>query len=370
MDKNSRAFFALLKAGLWEQSVCLLPYSPLNFDALYQMADEQSVVGLIAAGLEHVTDMKVTKPQAIPFLKKVFSLEARNTAMNGFIGDLVSRLRGEGIDTLLVKGQGIARCYERPQWRASGDVDLFLNNENYEKAKAFLIPVAESVDKEDPARKHLGMKIESWSVELHGTLRGPLLKRINPMIDEVQKDLFENNRFRVWRNGEKDIYLPSPDSDVIFTFTHILQHYFGAGIGLRQICDWCRLLWTYHDEIDHSLLKKRLTAMQLLTEWQVFCAYAVHYLGAPPDVMPLYNPNRRWIWKAGMVNSLILDYGNFGQGRDLSYYKTRPYLVRKAISFKYRFFDAIRNILIFPKDSLLAFSQTFRRGLLAASKGE
>ena len=71
-----------------------------------------------------------------------------------------------------------------------------------------------------------------------------------------------------------------------------------------------------------------------------------------------------------MVNSLILDYGNFGQGRDLSYYKTRPYLVRKAISFKYRFFDAIRNILIFPEDSLLAFSQTFRRGLLAASKGE
>lgn len=370
MDRNSKAFFALLRAGLWEQSVCLFPFTPLDFDSLYRLADEQSVVGLIAAGLEHVEDMKVTKPQALSFLKKVFSLETRNTAMNRFIEDLVKRMKGEEIDTLLVKGQGIAQCYFRPQWRASGDVDLFLNDENYEKAKTFLTPLAESVDKEDPVRKHLGMKIESWLVELHGTLRGPLLKRLNPMIDEVQRETFENNRIRVWRDGETEVFLPSPDSDVIFIFTHILQHYFGSGVGLRQICDWCRFLWTYHDEIDYSLLKKRLKEMHLMTEWQVFCAYAVHYLGAPPDVMPLYNPNRRWIWKAGMVNSLILDYGNFGQGRDLSYYKTRPYLVRKAISFKYRFFDAIRNILIFPKDSLLAFSQTFRRGLLAASKGE
>ena len=197
MDKNTKAFFALLKAGLWEQSVQLLPYSPIDFDALYHMADEQSVVGLIAAGLEYVIDLKVTKPQALPFLKKVLLLEGRNAEMNGFIADLVNKMRGTGIETLLVKGQGIARCYKRPQWRGVGDVDLFLDNDNYEKAKSFLIPFANSVDKEDVVRKHLGMTIDSWTVELHGTLRGPLLKRINSMIDEVQTDTFEHKRFRI-----------------------------------------------------------------------------------------------------------------------------------------------------------------------------
>ena len=370
MDKNSKAFYALLKAGIWERNVQLLPYSPIVFDALYKLADEQSVVGLIAAGLEHVSDMKVTKPQALPFLKKVFSLEGRNAEMNEFIADLVDRMRKAGIETLLVKGQGIAQCYERPQWRGVGDVDLFLDDENYEMAKSFLIPLARSVAKEDVVRKHLGMTIDSWTVELHGTLRGPLLKRINSGIDEVQRDTFEHKRFRTWKNGETDVYLPCPDDDLIFVFTHILQHYFGSGVGLRQICDWCRFLWTFHKDIDESLLQKRLTEMQLMTEWKVFCAYAVHYLGTPPEVMPLFNSGKRWIRKARMVNSLILDYGNFGQGRDLSYYKTRPYLVRKAISFRYRVFDAIRNFLIFPKDSLLAFSQTLRRGVVAASKGE
>lgn len=370
MDKNTKAFFALLKAGLWEQSVQLLPYSPIDFDTLYHMADEQSVVGLIAAGLEYVIDLKVTKPQALPFLKKVLLLEGRNAEMNGFIADLVNKMRGTGIETLLVKGQGIARCYKRPQWRGVGDVDLFLDNDNYEKAKSFLIPFANSVDKEDVVRKHLGMTIDSWTVELHGTLRGPLLKRINSMIDEVQTDTFEHKRFRIWNNNGTDIYLPCPDNDVIFIFTHILQHYFGSGVGLRQICDWCRLLWTYHKDINVALLKKRLREMHLMTEWQVFCAYAVYYLGTPPEVMPLFNSGKRWIRKARLANTLILDYGNFGQGRDLSYYKTRPYLVRKMISFKYRISDAVRNFLIFPLDSLLAFTQTLKIGFIAASKGE
>lgn len=370
MTKKTGAFFPLLKAGLWEQGVRLLPYFPLDFDSLYQLADEQSVVGLIAAGLERVTDVKVTKPQALPFLKKVFSLEGRNSEMNGFIEVLIRKMQGEGIETLLVKGQGIAQCYERPQWRAAGDVDLFLDEKNYEKAKLFLIPLAESVDKEDTDRKHLGMTIDSWSVELHGTLRGPFLNRINSTIDLVQKDTFDNKRFRFWRNGETDICIPSPNNDIIFIFTHILQHYFGSGVGLRQICDWCRFLWTYYKDIDESLLKKRLIEMRLMTEWQVFCAYAVHYLGAPPEIMPLFDSRKRWIRKAIMVNNLILDYGNFGRGRDLSYYKTHSFLVRKAISFKYRITDFFRNILIFPRDSMLAFVQTLKLGVIAVLKRE
>lgn len=370
MDNNSKAFFVLLKAGLWEQGVRLLSYSPVDFNALYQLADKQSVVGLIAAGLENVEDMRVTKQQVLSFMKKVISLENRNAAMNSFIGRLVNRLREAGIKTLVVKGQGIAQCYERPQWRAVGDVDLFLDSDNYKSAKSLLIPLATSVEKEDVDRKHLGMSIDSWTVELHGTLRGPLLKRINAKIDEVQKDTFDNDRFRIWKDGETVVFLPSPDNDVIFIFTHILQHYFGTGVGLRQICDWCRFLWTYHNDIDIPLLRKRLTEMRLMTEWQVFCAYSVQYLGAPEEVMPLFDSNKRWFRKARMVSSLIMDCGNFGHARDLSYYNTRSYLVRKAISFKYRISDAVRNFLIFPIDSLFAFLDTLKLGLIAIVKGE
>ena len=369
-SKIEDVFFALLRAGLWEQSVPIQSYCPIDFDALYELAEKQSVVGLLAAGLEHVVDIKVTKQQALPFLKKVFSLEGKNAAINSFIGEMVNNMRSAGIETLLVKGQGVAQCYERPHWRSVGDVDLFLDAVNYDKAKAFLIPSAVSVEKEDVNRKHLGMTIGQWSVELHGTLRGPLLRRINENIDDVQKDTFENKRLRIWMDGNAEVLLPAPDNDIIFVFTHILQHYFGSGIGLRQICDWCRLLWTYRNEIDLELLEKRLSEMRLMSEWQVLCAYASDYLGAPQEAMLLYSPDKCWRRKARMMNKRIMEVGNFGRGRDLSYYQTRPYLIRKAISFKYRLKDAYRDLMIFPMDSILAFTSTLSRGFKAVAKGE
>ena len=141
-------------------------------------------------------------------------------------------------------------------------------------------------------------------------------------------------------------------------------------MGLRQICDWTRLLWTYHNTINEGLLRDRLQSMKIMTEWQVFCAYAIEFLGAPVETMLLYDGKKKWVKKAHRMNGLILTVGNFGHGRDLSYYQNRPYLVRKSISFKYRLSDAYSNFLLFPKDSLVTFFQTLTVGLKAAINGK
>ena len=66
-------FFDLLRSGLWERGIRISTFKPIDFDALYDLADEQAVVGLVAAGLEHVEDVKIVKKEALPFMKKVFS---------------------------------------------------------------------------------------------------------------------------------------------------------------------------------------------------------------------------------------------------------------------------------------------------------
>ena len=68
---NRQVFFSLLYAGLWEQPVQLSGMGGVDFDGLFRVAEEQSVVGLVAAGLEHVVDRKITKPQALPFMKGI-----------------------------------------------------------------------------------------------------------------------------------------------------------------------------------------------------------------------------------------------------------------------------------------------------------
>lgn len=370
-DKNTlSAFAALLRAGLWEQSVRLQPFTPVDYSALYALAEEQSVVGLIAAGLRHVEDTEVPKPVLKRFFKKVGMLVVRNRMMNYFIGVMEEQLREAGACALLLKGQGIAQCYEKPQWRASGDIDFFLDDVDYEKAKAFLLPLASSSEVEGVAIKHLGLTIKPWFVELHGTLRCGLSKRIDRELDSIQSRVFSDRQFRVWQNSNTEVLLPPVNEDIIYVFVHILQHFYRGGIGLRQICDWCRQLWVYRDSIDASLLQSRIHSMWLDTEWRAFAAYAVEFLGMPADAMPLFEDRRMWHNKARRIQSFIMKVGNFGHNRDMSYYSNKPYLVRKLISFFQRLGDLGRHACSFPLDSFRFFPSIVFNGLRSAAHGE
>ena len=138
-------------------------------------------------------------------------------------------------------------------------MDFLLSGENFDKALSFLTPLAQSVDREESYSRHIGMTIDLWVVELHGSLRCGLSSRMDRVIDEIQVDCFVEGRVRSYKNSETDVFLPGVDNDILFIFTHFLKHFYKGGIGLRQICDWCRLLWTYREQIDVSLLESGFT---------------------------------------------------------------------------------------------------------------
>lgn len=378
LDKNQQAFFELLRAGLWEKDARLSPYKDIDFSAIMRLAEEQSVVGVVAAGLEHVIDVKVPQVWALQFAGQAIQLEQRNKAMNAFVAKLIELLRKEDVYAILVKGQGIAQCYEKPLWRASGDVDLLLSESNYERAKDFLTPLATDVETEYTHFKHQGMTVNGWVVELHGTLHSRLSKRVDNGIDEVQKDVFYGGNVRSWDNGGTQVFLPSPDNDVIFVFTHILHHFFFEGIGLRQICDWCRLLWTYKDSLNYELLESRIRKMGLMSEWKAFAAFAVKWLGMPVDAMPLLDSSnvqefKKFEKKADKICKFVLEVGNFGhnklvQGSNGS--RGQGYYWRKFKSFWGRLSDMLRHFQLFPKESIVFFGGVLRSGLHAAMRGE
>ena len=348
MDNNRNAFFALLRAGLWEQNVRVQSYEPLDFDKLFELAKSQSVVGLVAAGMDHIEDRKVPKTEALRFLSTVFTLEKRNMEIRYFIEDLMGRLKKAGIYALLVKGQGLAECYERPKWRSVGDVDLLLDRDNYLRAKDLLIPFAQSVKDEDVDKLHLGIKMDACIVELHGTLHNGLSSRITRTVDRIQDETIRGGCIRIWHNGETDIHLPCVDNDIIFVFTHLLQHFFQGGVVLRQVCDWTRLLWTYSHCIDRRLLQSRLEEMRLMSEWEAFAGLAVNYLGCPSSVMPFYRDSRAVRHRSNRVLNVIFNTGN----EDNSYKKEASSIKRKIITIWRKIIATFTFLSIFPLDSL------------------
>lgn len=369
-SKVERAFFELLRAGLWEKDARLMPYGDINYEAFLELAEEQSVVGLVAAGIGHVTDTKPQKKDVLPFIGRAVQLEQRNQAMNYFIGGLVDKMRENGIYTTLVKGQGVAQCYERPLWRSSGDVDFFLDVESYEKAKTYLNPLASSVEHEYVSEKHLGMSIGPWVVELHGRLYSRLSSRIERELDRIYQDTFIKGDVRSWDNNGVIVFQLAFENDAFYVFTHILQHFYKGGIGLRQICDWSRLLWTCRNEVDVNKLGLALRSAGLMIEWKAFGAFAVEYLGLPVHAMPFYSNSSRWSWKARRIQKFILMSGNFGYNRDQSYFQKYPYIVRKCISFARRMGDMLHHAIIFPLDFLRFFPKMAISGLQSALRGE
>ena len=348
--KHIEAFMALLKAGLWEKDVRLQPFGETDFADVKKLAEEQSVVGLVAAGLEHVADVKVPKEDVLQFVGQALQIEQQNKEMNKFLVSLVNKMRNADIYSLLVKGQGIAQCYERPLWRTSGDVDLYLSKSNYTAARSFLSTIASHVDAEDEKMKHLGMTINSWVVELHGAMHTDFSARVNRGLDEIHHRIFYGGEVRSWNYAGTTIFLPNVNEDVMIVFTHLLNHFFIEGVGLRQICDWCRLLWKHKDQIDTDLLKTHLSRMGLMRIWKVFATFAVTELGMPEEAMPFYEKGKH-SHSSKRVLKRVLRSGNFGHNKDLSYRERYSGMTYKLVAFWRRLLDFASLTFTFPMDA-------------------
>lgn len=372
LNNNQRAFFELVKAGLWADTESTDLQSQgftgsVDWKKVYQLSVEQSVQGLVLAGIEKTNTNRANHTNRVPqelllqWIGEVQMIEQQNKAMNIFVAKLIDHLRSQDIYALLVKGQGIAQCYERPLWRASGDVDLLLSDVDYEKTKKVLMPLAIDVEQEYKSFKHIGMTMNGgYVVELHGTMHSRLSNRVDRGIDDAQKDVLYGGSVRSWLNGSTQIFLPSVNNDVVFVFTHILHHFYIEGIGLRQICDWCRLLWTYKDSLNCELLETRIRKMGLMTEWKVFAALAIDWLGMPKEAMPLYSADRKWSRKAEKIIEFVLETGNFGHNRQAAN--------GKITSAWNKMKDFVRHIRVFPLDSIKFFFHFVGSGVQVATE--
>ena len=386
LDKNQQAFFELLKAGLWggqgpaQEFKSSSVQDSVDWEKIYQLAQEQSVQGVVLSGIEELRakgiELNVPKVLLLQWIGEVQIIEQRNKEMNAFVAELIEKLRKNDIYAILVKGQGIAQCYEKPLWRVCGDVDLLLSNENYEKAKKVLLPIAIDVEDEYKTFKHIGMTMKGgFVVELHGTLHSRLSNRVDSVIDEAQRSIFFMGNVRSWQNGNTQVFLPDIDEDVIFVFTHILHHYYIEGIGLRQICDWCSLMWTYKESQNYGLLESRIKRAGLMSEWKVFRALAIEYLGMPIVTMPCcegfstfevakpinnIQEFKKLKLKSDKIMEFVLETGNFGHNRKAAKSKVGSVWNKTK--------DFANHIRVFPWDSFKFFFHFLKDGLILVFK--
>ena len=189
-----------------------------------------------------------------------------------------------GIDTILLKGSGIAELYPVPELRKSGDIDLlFEDGKKACAAGACLETHGFVLESRHQENHHLAyMSREGIRLELHSALVEPFdSAEVNDFLEKCQREFFE---YRVTENVMGvDFSLTAPAYQAFYLLLHMLQHFLRSGFGLKLLCDWV-VFWergcTREEEIKFLNLVKESGILYFA---RMVTALCVKYLGLSED---------------------------------------------------------------------------------------
>ena len=307
-------FFALIRSGLWGCKAASSPFDGgADWEALLRLASMQSLTGIFADGAGTLPrELMPPAETARRLFVTVESIRRANRRLDAVLAELEAGLRREGIEGILLKGQGVARAYLNPERRMCGDIDLYPGKgDAYLRCCEIVRSLGESEGREDESEKHFHFNRRGCSIEIHSHVMlaaDPLVnRRLQRWTDEMLDDPSKLRHVEI--NGV-EVNLPPVDFDAVFILQHIANHLLKGGIGLRQLCDWSRYLHVHAAEIDRARLGNNLRTLRLMNCWQLFGWLAVNRLGLPEAEMPFYSPRHEK--RALRCLRIILRKGNFG----------------------------------------------------------
>lgn len=335
-----------------------------DLGGLIKISKSQAMVGLIAHEImvheEFAGVLNEEIRERLTFLvqESYFNYQRLNTILIS----VVSELRKHGIDPVLMKGQGVSKSYPIPEIRQSGDIDIYAGQENFGKACQVIGEMSTPEDHQGDisSLKHFHTSISSVYIEIHRYTDVYHPKRYDRKYQRIS-DAGMHAGLVPMMFGETEIMTPELNFNVFFIFNHFWHHFISDGVGLRQICDWARLLHVNHGKLDLDYLAGVLHELKLMKAWQVFGYIAVNNLGLPAEQMPFYD--KRCAKRAARLLDLIMREGNFAIEKHKLEKRPDGYVAGKLYTLTQ---DAKRDLLvsrIFPWDAVKHIAKTFFDGV-------
>lgn len=328
-------FFQLLRRGLgFESSKDAEISNDLDWVAVFQLASEQSVVGLVLNGIESLpSELRPPKLLLLQWIGEVQVIEQNNLLMNKELAEFASLCEMAGCEYLVVKGQTVGCLYAKPVLRQAGDIDFLIHGGEEHKdvfSKILHVEIPKTSEYE------VGFDRNDIRYELHTSLRGWARKEHQEVWDAViEKEWKEEHYVEI--EGQK-VRTLSPTLNAAYIFIHLFFHFIREGVSLRQMCDWVMVLHHYKNEIDRERLMQILHDLDLVDAYCAFGSILVDKLGLPlrEFPVPISNENRKW---QGKLLNDIFKGGNFGmlnhEANNSWKYKYETFCVALRNSFKY-----------------------------------
>lgn len=276
-------FLALVRSGLHERPLAseelqlARAATAADWAAILTAARQQTVLGQLYQAI-FLLPPDVKPPEAIVTALMSDALRAvrHSYAVYATTEHLVERLQAAGLSPVIMKGVIVAAFYKHPEFRAAGDIDLYLPVGESDKAHALLEDRKKSPD------GSLTGRFEGTDIDLH------------------------DHYFDLHCAAEKLPTIGTPEATLLMLSSHILKHAIGSGVGLRQLCDMAMAVQALGRQCDPTAVRELFRRTGTLRWNRLLFSFLTDYLEITDPVFMSEHISPAPLLK------IVLEGGNFG----------------------------------------------------------
>ena len=309
--RNTELLFKLLRLSTGAQEAYFPKLGPDEWNLLYNMAIQQSVLGPVFTGIEKLpNEYWPDKMTSMKFYAQVKYVRSFHQQVAEASISAIRHLQRDGHRCVILKGISSAYYYPVPESRSSGDVDIWV-----EGSRKWIIGLCREIN---PLSKvyyhHIPLvKVNGVELEVHITPTW----MCNPFADARLQRWFRD----FWKDGKHLASIPYADTQLpvlddayarVFLLIHIFRHIFTDGVGLRHLMDYYCLLRKGTPEEEKRQVMAFLRQLNL-AGFAAAVMYVLREVFNLPRECMLTAPDTR---RGAFLLKEVLRAGNFGQYDD------------------------------------------------------
>ena len=284
MERSEQLFLEAMRSSLEDRSVA--------WDCQVSAAELKQV--FVLAQMHHVLPMIFEAVYSCPAAAQLdpeLVAECRRATLHAVMGqsvktqeflELYSSFRSRGLSPLVVKGLVCRELYPRPDYRDSGDEDVFCGQQSFEACHKAII---------DFGMEPCSADLESYEV--------PYLKADGLLYIELHKTLFSDSSEifgdcnRIFEHSlEKPAQITVNGVEVatldwsehmLYLILHAFKHFLHSGFGIRQVSDMVLFANAYGDRVDWKYVQKKCKGLRAERFAATLFAIGQQYLTFSPE---------------------------------------------------------------------------------------
>lgn len=245
-------FFESIRYALNSDGQSIPNVNELNWNGLYQFANEQAIVGVLFEGVKRLSEQGVKPPFDVlmQWIATAERIEGQNQKLNQECQRLTQLFESEGHKTAILKGQANARLYTKSLCRQPGDIDIYVDGGEQRVLNTLLrlkmidkadIGEYEGVGNASKSYHHVHLTTNERGVDVEIHFR-PSSGVWNPIANKKLQRFLEAEIGSGCKKVDEGFRVPSLRFALVMQMAHIENHLMDEGIGLRQIMDYYYLL--------------------------------------------------------------------------------------------------------------------------------